>query len=85
MTMEASSGQAKRQQLVLDTMRRLNRPIWLGDLNPRPTERAAFAMAFQQLLEAKMIKRSSSSGRSRTYYQLTAPATRCAPFSVKVK
>ena len=59
------SRQTVRQQLVLETMRRLNRPIWLGDLNPRPTERAAFAIAFRQLLEAKMIKRSRSSGRDR--------------------
>jgi hypothetical protein len=70
MTIEASSPQTVRQQLVLETMRRLKRPIWLGDLYPRPTERAAFAMAFRKLLDAKMIKRSRSSGRGRTYYEL---------------
>jgi hypothetical protein len=65
MTSDAPSVQSDRQRLVLDTMRRLNRPIWLGDLNPRPSERAAYAVAFRQLLEAKIIKRASSSGRSR--------------------
>ena len=64
-------GLDERKALIIEAMRRLRRPIWIGDLGPSASEYASFERAFRSLLAEGRIALDHRAARGRKYYALT--------------
>jgi DNA-binding HxlR family transcriptional regulator len=62
----------ERKKAVLATMHRLDRPIWIGDLNPRASEHYVLRHALKALVAEGKVVRASSERGSRAYYELVS-------------
>ena len=70
----------QRKQEILETMRRLNQPVWPGDLTNDKIELVSYGKAFRALADEGKIKKRPGAKNSRVYYYLAAPSeqTFCA-------
>ena len=59
----------ERKQAVLDTMKRLDRPIWAGDVAINTVDQEAFRAAFRALAdEGEIVRRTGAKGDRAYYY-----------------
>ena len=64
------STQEARKARILQTIERLDRPIWLGDLDPKVSEHGALRAALRELQEAGLIVARREGPGRRVYYSL---------------
>ena len=60
-----------RKRRILDTMSRLNRPIWMGDLDLSAAEHETYRGAFRELWRDGLIERKPWKKGERRYYGLS--------------
>jgi ribosomal protein L19E len=58
----------ERKRLVLETMQRLSRPIWAGDVAAKAVDQELFRMAFRALVDEGKIVRKPGAKGDRAYY-----------------
>jgi hypothetical protein len=68
--LQHTSRSEERKRFIVESMLRLQRPIWLGDLSPRASEFAAYEKAFRALLAEGRIALDSEGAYGRKYYRL---------------
>ena len=61
----------ERKHFVLETLRRLKRPITTADLASNPVDQELYRPALRALAEEGIIKRRPGSLRGRAFYDLT--------------
>ena len=65
-----------RKRQVLETIQRLNRPVWAGDLTSDRVERVSYRKAFRALANEGKIKKRPGAKNERAYYYFTLPYQR---------
>jgi hypothetical protein len=59
----------ERKRFVVETMRRLDRPIWAGDVATNAMEQELYRAAFRALAEeGKVVRRPRGKGARAYYY-----------------
>ena len=58
----------ERKRIVLETMQRLGRPIWAGDVSTNAMEQEVYRPAFRALVEEGRIARRPSAKGVKAYY-----------------
>lgn len=59
----------ERKRFVLETARRLGRPIWAGDVATNAVDQEVYQKAFRALVEeGKLVRRPGAKGGRAFYY-----------------
>jgi hypothetical protein len=59
----------ERKQFILDTIRRLGRPIWAGDVAINVADQVLYRPTFRALVaEGKLVRRPGAKGNRAYYY-----------------